>query len=138
MRPNETTGAFVAVFDKETGQVNWKTDRRESVGWGTPIVVRAGGRDELIVSSQRRVTAYDPTTGRELWTVAGNLFEVIPTPVVGQGLVVCSSGRAGPTLAIRPGGSGDFSAMQYTFGNLANRSRSPPAPVRHRTRRRAC
>jgi outer membrane protein assembly factor BamB len=27
--------------------------------------------------------------------------------VVGQGLIFCSSGRAGPTLAIRPGGSGD-------------------------------
>ena len=30
---------------------------------------------------------------------------MIPTPVVGHGLVFCSSGRAGPTLAIRPGGS---------------------------------
>ena len=32
---------------------------------------------------------------------------MIPTPVVGHGLVFCSSGRAGPTLAIRPGGKGD-------------------------------
>jgi outer membrane protein assembly factor BamB len=34
-------------------------------------------------------------------------MEVIPTPVVGYGLVFCASGRAGPTLAIRPGGQGD-------------------------------
>jgi outer membrane protein assembly factor BamB len=33
---------------------------------------------------------------------------VIPTPVVGAGLIFCSSGRAGPTLAIKPGGSGDI------------------------------
>ena len=39
--------------------------------------------------------------------MGGNLFEVIPTPVVGHGLVFASSGRAGPTLAIRPGGAGD-------------------------------
>ena len=45
--------------------------------------------------------------GRELWTCSGNTYEVIPTPVVGHGLVFCSSGRAGPTLAIRPGGKGD-------------------------------
>lgn len=32
---------------------------------------------------------------------------MIPTPVVGHGLVFCASGRAGPTLAIRPGGRGD-------------------------------
>ena len=60
-----------------------------------------------IVNSQRRVAAYDPETGRELWTVRGMTFEVIPTPVVGEGLVFASSGRAGPTFAIRPGGSGD-------------------------------
>jgi|KBSSwiStaDraftv2_1062776.scaffolds.fasta_scaffold44142_3 outer membrane protein assembly factor BamB len=99
--------SFVAAFDTRSGNVIWKTDRVESVGWGTPVVINAGDRDELIVSSQRRVYAYDPNSGAELWTVRGNLFEVIPTPVVGHGLVFCSSGRAGPTLAIRPGGRGD-------------------------------
>lgn len=100
-------GSFVASFDAATGEPVWRTARQEQVGWGTPIVIRAGDREELIVSSMRRVYAYDPDTGRELWSAGGNLFEVIPTPVVGEGLVFCSSGRAGPTLAIRPGGSGD-------------------------------
>ena len=68
---------------------------------------RRGHADELIVSSQHAVHAYDPATGASLWTARGNKFEVIPTPVVAHGLVFCSSGRAGPTLAIRPGGSGD-------------------------------
>ncbi|MCL4845462.1 MAG: PQQ-binding-like beta-propeller repeat protein [Acidobacteria bacterium] len=99
--------AFVAAFDKKTGQTKWWRERTETVGWGTPVVVRAGDRDELVVSSQHRVAAYDPDTGDELWTVKGNTFEVIPTPVVGHGLIFCSSGRAGPTMAIRPGGRGD-------------------------------
>ena len=99
--------SFVSAFDKSTGKVKWSTHRDETVGWGTPIAIRTGDRDELIVSSQKRVYAYDPDTGKELWTCGGNLYEVIPTPVVGHGLVYCSSGRAGPTLAIRPGGSGD-------------------------------
>jgi outer membrane protein assembly factor BamB len=72
--------SFVAAFDTRSGNVIWKTDRVESVGWGTPVVINAGDRDELIVSSQRRVYAYDPNSGAELWTVRGNLFEVIPTP----------------------------------------------------------
>lgn len=100
-------GSFVAAFDAATGEQIWRTPRTAQVGWGTPIAIRAGDRDEIIVSSMRRVTAYDPDTGRELWSAGGNLFEVIPTPVVGEGLVFCSSGRAGPTLAIRPGGAGD-------------------------------
>ncbi len=99
--------AFVAAFDAKTGKVIWQTSRTETVGWGTPVVINTGTRDELIVNSQRRVAAYDPQSGKELWTVRGMTFEVIPTPVVGDGLVFTSSGRAGPTLAIRPGGSGD-------------------------------
>jgi outer membrane protein assembly factor BamB len=99
--------AFVAAFDKKTGQTVWWTGREETVGWGSPVAIRVGDRDEIIVSSSNRVYAYHPDTGKELWRVGGNLYEVIPTPVAGHGLLFCSSGRAGPTLAIRPGGSGD-------------------------------
>jgi outer membrane protein assembly factor BamB len=113
--PRGNQGGFVAAFDKATGRTIWQTARRETVGWGTPVVIHAGERDELIVSGQGRVVAYDPATGRELWTVTGNTFEVIPTPVVAHGLVFASSGRAGPTLAIRPGGSGDVTRSHVAW-----------------------
>lgn len=108
-------GSFVAAFDAKTGKRIWETPRNATVGWGTPVVINAGDRDELIVSGQGRVIGYDPQTGQELWTVRGNTFEVIPTPVVGHGLVYCSSGRAGPTFAIRPGGKGDVTATHVVW-----------------------
>ena len=95
-------GSFVAAFDSRTGKEMWRTPRRASVGWGTPVAVRVGTRDEIIVSSQAAVTAYDPDTGRELWVCDGNSFEVIPTPVVGHGLVFASSGRVGPDARDSP------------------------------------
>ena len=114
-------GAFVIALDAATGEIRWRTERSASVGWGSPIAISLGDHDELIVSSQRRVQSYDPTTGAELWRCEGNLFEVIPTPVVGHGLIFCTSGRAGPTLAIRPGGQGDVTdthvAWQTTRGS---------------------
>jgi outer membrane protein assembly factor BamB len=113
--PTPSQTAFVAAFDKLTGRTLWQTPRTETVGWGTPVVIDVGDRDELVVSGQRRVTAYDPDTGRELWTVRGMTFEVIPTPVVGHGLVFASSGRAGPTFAIRPGGSGDVTQSHVAW-----------------------
>jgi len=109
--------AFVGAFDKKTGKPIWMTPRGETVGWGTAIVIDTGERDELIVSSQRRVAAYDPASGKELWTARGMSFEVIPTPVVGHGLVFASSGRAGPTLAIRPGGSGDVTSSHVAWSS---------------------
>ena len=112
-----TTRSFVAAFDAKTGAVRWKVDRAASVGWGTPVVIDAGDHDELVVNSEQRVQAYDPDTGGELWSVRGTTREVIPTPVVGHGLVFCSSGRAGPTLAITPGGKGDVTATHVAWSS---------------------
>jgi len=114
---SSTLRSFVAAFDAKTGKVLWKRDRSASVGWGTPIVIQAGSRDELIVSSQGTVNSYSPATGEELWSVRGNTFEVIPTPVVGHGLVFCSSGRAGPTFAITPGGTGDVTRTHVVWSS---------------------
>lgn len=124
----ESGGSFVAAFDAQTGAPVWRTPRSATVGWGTPVVVSVDGRDELIVSSQRRVQAYDPASGKELWSVGGNTYEVIPTPVVGHGFVYCSSGRAGPTLAIRPGGNGDVTATHVAW-SVAKGSPFVPSPL---------
>ena len=128
---DQRQGAFAAAFDKRTGKILWKTERKASVGWGTPIVIRAGDRDELIVSSQARVTAYDPANGKALWHCEGNLAEVIPTPVVGHGLVFCVSGRAGPTLAIRPGGSGDVTQTHLAWKQSKGASFVPSPLLYH-------
>ena len=109
--------SFVAAFNAKTGETIWWKDRAQTVGWGSPIVINTGERDELIVSSQRRVMSYSPATGEELWTVQGNMLEVIPTPVVGHGFVFCSSGRAGPTFAIRPGGEGDVTSTHVAWAS---------------------
>jgi len=48
--------------------------------------------------------------------------------VVGHGLIFCCSGRAGPTLAILPGGSGDVTASRVVWQTVKG---SPfiPSPV---------
>lgn len=109
------SGSFAIALDKRTGKEVWKTPRKEKVGWGSPVAVRVGDHDEIIVSSEYKVYAYEPATGKELWTCTGNLVEVTPTPVVGHGLIYCCSGRAGPTLAIQPGGSGDVSQSRLSW-----------------------
>jgi hypothetical protein len=113
--PADRLPSFVAAFDRRTGKLRWKTPRTATVGWGTAVVIRAGKRDELVICGQRRAIGYDPATGVELWSVSGLTSEVIPTPVVGHDLVFCSSGRAGPTIAIRPGGSGDVTATHVAW-----------------------
>ncbi|MFP6572913.1 MAG: PQQ-binding-like beta-propeller repeat protein [Vicinamibacterales bacterium] len=121
-------GGFVAAYDTATGNQVWRTARNASVGWGSPIAIRVGDHDELIISSQNTVNAYNPKTGDELWHCGGNLFEVIPTPVVAAGLIFCASGRAGPTLAIRPGGQGDITDTHIAW-STSRGSPFIPSPV---------
>ena len=123
-------GAFIAAFEARTGRPLWRTERQGTIGWGTPVAVRVGGRDEIVVNGQKQVIAYDPETGGELWSAQGTTSEVIPTPVVGHGLVFCASGRAGPTLAIRPGGRGDVSATHVAWKEVKGSS-FVPSPLLH-------
>ena len=125
---DQFSGSFVAAFDARTGQQIWRTARNASVGWGTPIAVRVVDHDEIIVNSQQAVQAYDPDRGQELWRCGGMGYEVIPTPVVGFGMVFCSSGRAGPTLAIRPGGKGDVTRTHLGWSSPRG-SPFVPSPI---------
>ena len=114
-RTATTPPGFIVALDKRTGREIWRRERTPRPGWGTPIAVRVGDRTEIVVSSGNQVEAFDPRDGRLLWFVTGNTAETIPTPVVGLGMVFACSGRAGPTFAIRPGGSGDVTATHVAW-----------------------
>jgi outer membrane protein assembly factor BamB len=127
---DQRSDSFIAALNAKTGKVMWKTARQEAVGWGTPAAIRAGARDEIVVNGQYAVRAYDPDTGKELWSAKGPTMEVTPTPAVGHGLVFCSSGRAGPTLAIRPGGTGDVTESHIVW-QTPRGSPFIPSPLVH-------
>jgi outer membrane protein assembly factor BamB len=79
-----------------------------SGSWCTPVVVR----DELILVESTRVAAYDPKTGKSLWTCKGLPSQVFASPAVGEGVLV-AMGHITPSgtkvMAIKLGGSGDVS-----------------------------
>jgi len=114
-RSATTDPGFIVAIDKKTGKQLWRRERTPQPGWGTPIAIQVGDRVEIIVSSSRKIEAYNPDTGDVLWTCLGNTVEVIPTPAVAHGLLFVTSGRAGPTLAVRPGGTGDVTATHVAW-----------------------
>jgi outer membrane protein assembly factor BamB len=111
---NRTDSIFLAL-DKRTGKKAWEGKRPRAMTWTTPVVVRVGDHDELVLAGAETVRGYDPASGKELWSLRGPTQEVIPALVVGNDLLYSASGRNGPTLGLRPGGSGDVTATHLVW-----------------------
>jgi outer membrane protein assembly factor BamB len=81
--------------------------------WCTPVVLRTGDRDELVLVESSQIAAYDPKTGKSQWTFKGLPTQVFASPAVGGGVLV-ALGHNSPTgakaIAVKLGGSGDVTA----------------------------
>jgi outer membrane protein assembly factor BamB len=90
--------SFIVVLDKATGREIWRRDREEPTTWATPLVVRAGGRMQVITNGTRHVRSYDLESGEVIWEGPGLTFNSIPSPVFGDGIAYLTSGFQGSAL----------------------------------------
>ncbi len=103
--------SFLAAFDVATGKELWRVARSDVPTWGTPAIVDAGGRTQVVVNGWKHTGGYDFETGRELWKLTGGGDIPTPTPIAGHGLIFITSahGNESPVHAIRPTATGDIS-----------------------------
>ena len=116
--------SWVAGFDKATGKIRWKQERNYEVpaendnGYTTPIPIRHGDRDALLVWCSDHLTAYAADNGSLLWSCGGfnpkgkKLWPPIATPVVAGDIAVVPVGRddrkQAEVHAVRLGGEGEI------------------------------
>ena len=123
--PGERT--FLIALNKKTGQTVWQQDepggdsgdkkpgqeKAQWIGsWSTPIVINVEGHEELILTLPKRVAAFNPRSGQELWTCGGLNPLVYTSPLYDEGIVVALGGFSGSALAVKPGGHGDVTATR--------------------------
>lgn len=102
-------GPHLAAWDLETGRPLWRTERPDvAPSWATPAIWTTPGGDELVVNASI-IRGYDPSDGRELWSLGPTSIQVVASPVVGPRRLYVSSGYppAKPIYAVRPGIRGD-------------------------------
>jgi outer membrane protein assembly factor BamB len=134
---------FLIAVDKKTGETVWRHDEESGYGkpptddvrgggadvatyvgsWTTPLVMKVEGREQLLMSWPRRLVAYDPKTGRELWTCAGLNPLVYTSPIAGGDTVVAMGGFGGMSLAVRAGGSGDVTQLHRLWRHPRTKQR---------------
>ena len=118
---DQQKGSFLAALDAKTGTTVWRTERDELPSWGTPTLVAARARAELVTNGSKFIRGYDPASGKELWRLGGSSKITAPTPVASNDLIIVASGRRpeAPIFAIRAGANGDI-----TLPSGQSRSRS--------------
>jgi outer membrane protein assembly factor BamB len=115
--------SWVAGFDLTNGEIRWKTERNYEVpaendnGYTTPVPIRHGDRDAVLVWCSDHVTTYAADNGELLWECGGfnpkgtKLWPHIATPVVVDDVAVIPVGRddrqQASVHAVRLGGEGD-------------------------------
>jgi outer membrane protein assembly factor BamB len=114
--------SFITAVDAATGKDVWRVARpKMPISWATPLLTTAGGRPELITTTDTRIIAYDPATGRELWSDAGLESYAVPSPVVAGKLAIVSTGNPKKiTIALRLGPLAEGQARrawEYTKGS---------------------
>jgi outer membrane protein assembly factor BamB len=102
--------SFLAAFDLADGRELWRTPRKDVPTWGTPAVVEAAGRKQIVVNGWHHTGGYDFASGRNLWTLDGGGDIPVPTPIFAHGLIYFTSahGRFRPIRAIRPSATGNI------------------------------
>lgn len=123
-------GSFIVALDKKTGKQVWKTPRKIQISWSTPLLVRTAKRAELIASGTESIIAYDPATGKELWTHKGLESNAIPSPVANNEMVYLVAGYpAKITMAIKLGGSGDLTGTPNVPWQYSKGTAYVPSPI---------
>lgn len=98
----------LVALNRQTGKEVWRTKGIKEA-WNTPIIMTAGKRDELVIATQPTIQAFDPLSGKSLWTCKTDItWYMAPSMVAHEGVVFSLGGRSGITaLAVRGGGQGD-------------------------------
>lgn len=125
----------LVALDKHTGRTVWEFnepvwatgDRIDGfkgktngvVGsFSTPILIKTGGQDELIMSFPQQMHAFEPKTGRPLWQCDGLNPLVYTSPIHGQDVVVAMGGYSGNTIAVKTGGRGNVTATHRLWQHV--------------------
>jgi len=128
-------GSFITALDKNTGKPLWKMPREERSSWATPLVVEHEGKRQVIVAATGKIRSYEPETGKMVWECAGLTRNVIPTPVVADGVVYATSGYQGNSLlAIRLGRDGDLTGTDAIAWSYRKNTPYVPSPLLYQKR----
>jgi outer membrane protein assembly factor BamB len=127
----KTLTSYLAAVHRGTGEIAWRVRRPLAPNYGTPVVARLAGRDQLLLSGQGAITSYDPATGRELWFCRWSAERSGQSVAFGGDCVYASATwRRAEIVCVRADGSGDVTDSHVVWRH-GRGACDVPSPLYH-------
>jgi hypothetical protein len=81
------------ALDARTGQPVWKVARPSNLNFASPIAATIAGQRQVLLAGANTITAYEPTTGRRLWSADASTEAICGTIVWDGSRVMISGGN---------------------------------------------
>ena len=92
-------------FDMSNGDMKWETPRQGRPVWSSPVIASFDGKPQILINGNPNVSAYDPATGKELWSQVGLTGDVVPSLAVNSTKVYAVTDYA-KLICLKPGKDG--------------------------------
>jgi outer membrane protein assembly factor BamB len=116
---NVAGNSKLVALETGTGRVLWERSRPVTASWATPIVVQAAGGAQILTAGQPWVIGYSCEDGAERWRAKLLEGEVVPSPVLANGLLLVVNPSA-QLIALRTDGAGDVTKSALVWTNEEN------------------
>jgi len=92
----------VIGLNLKSGEQTWETLRTGRAVNSSPVLASFDGQMQIIINGNPNVSAYDPESGKELWSQTGVSGDVVPSVAVNSKMVFAVTDYA-KLIALKPG-----------------------------------
>lgn len=125
-------GASLIAFQRDTGTVAWQAGT-DGGNYSSPVLMKLGGRDQIVTVNSQSVTAHEPETGKVVWTFdwPGKFPKVCqPVPAGPDRLLITASyAMKSRLLEIKPGADGTLQCAEIWSSSVPRTKFSSPSIV---------
>jgi outer membrane protein assembly factor BamB len=92
-------GGYVAAVHRKTGEIQWRKSRPAKQSYASPLVANVAGQDQVLMCGAELVAAWDPNTGKELWSCNGTTMSCAGTMATNGEYVYATAGYPDKSVA---------------------------------------
>jgi outer membrane protein assembly factor BamB len=132
--------SYIISLETKTGTTLWRqlritdAEKESKDSYTTPLLLKNGEENQLIISGGDYVTGHFPDTGKEIWRAGGmnplkrSNFRVISSPVIADGMIYVPT-RKKPLQVFRLGGIGDITESNFLWKWEGRGAPDVPSPL---------